>query len=142
MKRIIALISIVICVLSLIGCDQIKQKDNSSLNYKSLVPVANQSETISIVKSDTEGSYTISGTQLAQFLDETNWTAQKGITRKVQRDTELNSKVCIQINLEGIYLKMFDTDTALIYDEAIGKDKYYQMNDGDYEKVLNLITTD
>ena len=64
---------------------------------------------------------------------------QTGLSRKVQRKTEQNSKVSIQIKLDGVYLKIFDTDTANIYDETTGKDEYYQMSAGDYEKILDIV---
>lgn len=137
MKKSMALALAMICVLGLVGCGQQEQL----LNYKNLVSVAEQSETLSVVKSgDESNNYIIDGLQLAQFLDDANWTAQTGLSRKVQRETEQNSKVSIQIKLDGVYLKIFDTDTASIYDEVTGKDKYYQMSDGDYEKILDIVT--
>jgi len=118
------------------------KQDLSFLNYKNLASVAAQSDTLPASKSDVESSYTIDGPQLAQFLDTANWTAQTGITRNVQRDTEQNAKSSIQIKLDGIYLKLFDTDTANIYDETSGKDRYYRMSDGDYEEILTIISPD
>ena len=116
------------------------KQDLSFLNYKNLVSVAAQSDTLPASKSEVESSYIINGPQLAQFLDVANWTAQTGFTRNVQRDTDQNSKSSIQIKLDGIYLKIFDTDTANIYDETTGKDRYYQMSDGDYEKLLSMLS--
>ena len=111
------------------------------LNYENLASIAAQSDTLPVIKSsEEEKSYTINGLQLAQFLNTANWTAQNGFIRNVQRNTEQNSKSSIQIKLDGIYLKLFDTDTANIYDEANGKDRYYKMSDGDYEKVLTLLS--
>ena len=136
MKKLIALVLAFVCVLGLVGCGQQEQ----FLNYKNLVAVAEQSETLSVVKSEDESNnYIIDGLQLAQFLDDANWTAQTGLSRKVQRKTEQNSKVSIQIKLDGVYLKIFDTDTANIYDETTGKDEYYQMSAGDYEKILDIV---
>ena len=136
MKKLIALVLALVCVLGLVGCGQ----QEHFLNYKNLVAVAEQSETLSVVKSEDESNnYIIDGLQLAQFLDDANWTAQTGLSRKVQRKTEQNSKVSIQIKLDGVYLKIFDTDTANIYDETTGKDEYYQMSDGDYEKFLDIV---
>lgn len=140
MRKYIALVLALVCVLVLVSCDQKKQQDLSFLNYENLVSVASQSDTLSVSKSEEENDYIIGGTQLAQFLDTANWTAQTGFTRKVQRDTEENSKSSIQINFVGVYLKIFDTDTANIYDESIGKDRYYRMSDGDYEKILDMVT--
>ena len=136
MKKLIAFVLALVCVLGLVGCGQQEQL----LNYKNLVSVAEQSETLSVVMSeDASNNYIINGLQLAQFLDEANWTAQIGIIRNVQHDTEQNSKASIQIKLDGVYLKIFDTDTANIYDETTGKDEYYQMSDGDYEKILDIV---
>ena len=136
MKKLIAFVLALVCVLGLVGCGQQEQL----LNYKNLVSVAEQSETLSVVTSeDASNNYIINGLQLAQFLDEANWTAQIGIIRNVQHDTEQNSKASIQIKLDGVYLKIFDTDTANIYDETTGKDEYYQMSDGDYEKILDIV---
>ena len=136
MKKLIALVLVLVCVLGLVGCGQQEQL----LNYKNLVSVAEQSETLFVVKSeDASNNYIINGLQLAQFLDEAYWTAQIGIIRNVQHDTEQNSKASIQIKLDGVYLKIFDTDTANIYDETTGKDEYYQMSDGDYEKILDIV---
>ena len=136
MKKLIALVLALVCVLGLVGCGQQEQL----LNYKNLISVAEQSETLSVVKSeDASSNYIINGLQLAQFLGEANWTAQIGIIRNVQHDTEQNSKASIQIKLDGVYLKIFDTDTANIYDETTGKDEYYQMSDGDYEKILDIV---
>jgi len=118
------------------------KQDLSFLNYKNLVSVAAQSDTLPAYNSEVECSYIIDGSQLAQFLDTADWTAQTGCARSVQRDTEQNSKSSIQIKLDGIYLKIFDIDTANIYDEATGKDRYYQMSDGDYEKVFVLLSQD
>ena len=113
------------------------------INYKNLVYVAEQSETLSVVKSgDESNNYIIDRLQLAQFLDDANWTAQTGLSRKVQRNTEKNSKASFQITFDGVYLKVFDTDTANIYYEASGKDRYYQMSDGDYEKILAMLNSD
>lgn len=50
-----------------------------------------------------------------------------------------NSTESIQIALNGVYLKVFGTDTANIYDETTGKDRFYRMNTGDYVKVLALL---
>lgn len=137
MNKLIALVLAMVCVLCLAGCGQQEQL----LNYKNLVSIAEQSETLSVVKSgDESNNYIIDGLQLAQFLDDANWTAQTGLSRKIQRETEQKSKVSVQIQLDGVYLKIFDTDTANIYDEATGKDKYYQMSDGDYEKILDMVT--
>jgi len=142
MKKLIVLVLALICVLSLVGCGQ-KKQDLSFLNYENLVSIAAQSETLSVVKSEDESNnYIIDGLQLAQFLDDANWTAQTGLSRKVQRNTEKNSKASIQITFDGVYLKVFDTDTANIYDEANGKDRYYQMSDGDYEKLLAMLNLD
>ena len=126
--------------MGLVGCGQKNQQDLSFLNYENLVSVVAQSDTLPVSKSEEDSDYTIGGTQLAQFLDTAKWTAQTGFTRKVQRDTEENSKSSIQINIDGIYLKIFDTDTANIYDESIGKDRYYRMSGGDYEKILDMVT--
>ena len=142
MKKLIVLVLALVCVLSLVGCGQ-KKQDLSFLNYENLVSIAAQSETLSVVKSEDESNnYIIDGLQLAQFLDDANWTAQTGLSRKVQRNTEKNSKASIQITFDGVYLKVFDTDTANIYDEANGKDRYYQMSDGDYEKLLAMLNLD
>ena len=142
MKKLIVLVLALICVLSLVGCGQ-KKQDLSFLNYENLVSIAAQSETLSVVKSEDESNnYIIDGLQLAQFIDDANWTAQTGLSRKVQRNTEKNSKASIQITFDGVYLKVFDTDTANIYDEANGKDRYYQMSDGDYEKLLAMLNLD
>ena len=142
MKKLIVLVLALICVLSLVGCGQ-KKQDLSFLNYENLVSIAAQSETLSVVKSEDESNnYIIDGLQLAQFLDDANWTAQTGLSRKVQRNTEKNSKASIQITFDGVYLKVFDTETANIYDEANGKDRYYQMSDGDYEKLLAMLNLD
>ena len=137
MKKLIALVLALVCVLCLAGCGQREQL----LNYKNLVSIAEQSETLSVVKSgDESNNYIIAGLQLAQFLDDANWTAQMGIIRNVRHDTEQNSKASIQIKLDSVYLIIFDTDTANIYDETTGKDEYYQMSDGDYEKILDMVT--
>ena len=142
MKKMIVLVLALVCVLSLVGCGQ-KKQDLSFLNYENLVSIAAQSETLSVVKSEDESNnYIIDGLQLAQFIDDANWTAQTGLSRKVQRNTEKNSKASIQITFDGVYLKVFDTDTANIYDEANGKDRYYQMSDGDYEKLLAMLNLD
>lgn len=142
MKKSIALVLALVCVLSLVGCGQ-KKQDLSFLNYENLVSIAAQSETLSVVKSEDESNnYIIDGLQLAQFLDDANWTAQTGLSRKVQRNTEKNTKASIQITFDGVYLKVFDTDTANIYDEANGKDRYYQMSDGDYKKLLAMLNLD
>ena len=140
MKKLIALFLALVCVLGLVGCGQNKQQDLSLLNYENLVSIAAQSETLSVSKSDIEDSYSIEGLQLAQFLDVANWTAQTGYSRKVQRNTEQNSNASIQITFDGVYLKIFDTDTAIIYDETLGKERYYQMSDGDYNMILEMIT--
>ena len=142
MKKLIVLVLALVCVLSLVGCGQ-KKQDLSFLNYENLVSIAAQSETLSVVKSEDESNnYIIDGLQLAQFLDDANWTEQTGLSRKVQRNTEKNSKASIQITFDGVYLKVFDTDTANIYDQAKGKDRYYQMSDGDYEKLLAMLNLD
>ena len=138
----IILVVVLICVV-VAACFLVyhrNRQDLPSLNYKNLVSVAAQSDTLMVSKSEDGTSYIIDGSQLAQFLDTTNWTEQFGIIRNVQRDTEQNSKSSIQIKLDGIYLKLFDTDTANIYDETTGKDRYYKMSDGDYEKVLSLLS--
>lgn len=135
---IIVLICVVVATCFLVY--HRNRQDIPSLNYKNLVSVAAQSGTLMVTKSEDETSCIIDGSQLAQFLDTTNWTEQIGIIRNVQRDTEQNSKSSIQIKLDGVYLKLFDTDTANIYDETTGKDRYYKMSDGDYEKVLALLS--
>lgn len=136
----VVLICIVVAGYFLMNPDD--KQDLTFLNYENLVSVAAQSNTLSASQSEDDGSYIIDGPQLAQFLDKANWTAQKGFTRGIQRDTDKNSKASIQIKLDGIYLKIFDTDTANIYDETIGKDRYYRMSDGDYEKILAMLSPD
>ena len=139
-KIIVVVVLICVVVAACFLVYHRNRQDLPSLNYKNLVSVAAQSDTLMVSKSEDEKSYIIDGSHLAQFLDTTNWTEQIGIMRNVQRDTEQNSKSSIQIKLDGIYLKLFDTDTANIYDEATGKDRYYKMSDGDYEKVLDLLS--
>ena len=142
MKKLMALVLALVCVLGLVGCGE-KNQDLSFLNYENFVSIAAQSKTLSVVKSgDESNNYIIDGLQLAQFLDDANWTAQTGLGRKVQRNTEKNSEASIQITFGGVYLKVFDTDTANIYDETNGKDRYYQMSDGDYEKLLAMLNLD
>lgn len=140
MRKCIALISALICIFSLAGCTEQNQQNLSFLNYENLVPVAAENDTISVFKSDEEdAAYIIIGKQLAKFLDMAEWKEQNKFIPKVRHNTEHNSKVLIQIIIYNIYLKIFDSDTANIYDETIGKEIYYQMSDGDYEKPLGLL---
>ena len=101
----VVLICIVVAGYFLMNPDD--KQDLTFLNYENLVSVAAQSNTLSASQSEDDGSYIIDGPQLAQFLDKANWTAQKGFTRGIQRDTDKNSKASIQIKLDGIYLKIF-----------------------------------
>ena len=142
--RGIVLTAVIACVV-LAGClltNPETKQDLSFLNYENLVSVAAQFDTHFASKSDDQNRYTIDGPQLAKFLDLADWTAQTGITRSVQRDTEQNSRASIQITLDGTYLKVFDTDTANIYDGTTGKDRYYRMGEGDYEKILTMLSLD
>ena len=135
------LVVILICVVAA-ACFLVyhrNRQDIPSLNYKNLVSVTAQFDTLVVFKSEDEKSYIIDGTQLSQFLDTAEWSEQIGFIRNVQRDTDRNSKSSIHLEIDGIYLKLFDTDTANIYDEATGKDRYYKMSDGDYEKILALL---
>ena len=134
---IVVLICVVVAVCFLVY--QRNRQDIPSLNYKNLVSIAAQFDTLMVSKSEDEKSYIIDGTQLSQFLDTAEWSEQIGFIRNIQRDTDRNSKSSIQLEIDGIYLKLFDTDTANIYDETIGKDRYYQMSDGDYEKIFALL---
>jgi len=134
-----AVVACIVLAVSLMTNPETKQ-DLSFLNYENLVSVAAQSETHAVSKSDDLRRYAIDGPQLAKFLDIANWTAQTGFNRSIQRDTEKNSTASIQILLNGIYLKVFDTDTANIYDETTGKDRYYRMSDGDYDKILAMLS--
>jgi len=138
---IVAVIACIILAVCLLTNPEAKQ-DLSFLNYENLVSVAAQSDTHPAAKSDDQSRYIIDGPQLAQFLDKASWTAQTGITRSVQRYTDKNSKSSFQITLNGTYLKVFDTDTANIYDPTTGKDRYYRMADGDYEKLLAMLSLD
>lgn len=138
---LVAVIACVVLAVCLLTNPETKQ-DLSFLNYENLVSVAAQSDTHSASKSEDPSRYIIDGPQLAKFLDVANWTAQTGITRSVQRDTERNSKSSIQITLNGMYLKAFDIDTANIYDMTTGKDRYYRMSDGDYEKLSAMLSRD
>ena len=135
---VIACAVVAVCFLT----DPETKQDLSFLNYENLVSVAAQSDTHPAAKSDDQSRYIIDGPQLAQFLDKASWTAQTGITRSVQRNTDKNSKSSIQITLNGTYLKVFDTNTANIYDPTTGKDRYYRMTDGDYEKLLAMLSLD
>lgn len=141
MRKFMILSLALICVLGIVGCDIQNKQDSSLLNYKNLVSIAAQSDNISVLKSEDENKYIIVGAQLAQFLDDADWTAQTGITRNVQKETERNSRSSVQIKIDDIYLKIFDTETANIYDENAGKDRYYRMGDGDYETLLDMITS-
>jgi len=138
---IVAVIACIILAVCLLTNPEAKQ-DLSFLNYENLVSVAAQSDTHPAAKSDDQSRYIIDGPQLAQFLDKASWTAQTGITRSVQRNTDKNSRSSIHITLNGTYLKVFDTDTANIYDPTTGKDRYYRMTDGDYEKLLAMLSLD
>ena len=139
MRKYIALI-LLIYIFSLAGCTGQNQQDLSFLNYENLVTVAAEYDTLSVFKSDEEKiEYTIKGEQLAKFLDTADWKAQNKFIPKVRHNTEHNSKASVQIIIDNIYLKIFDTDTANIYDEAVGKEVYYQMNGGDYERFIDMI---
>ena len=61
-------------------------------------------------------------------------------TRNVRRYTEQNSRFSLQINLDSVYLKIFDTDTAIIHDGITGTARYYKMSEGDYEKLLAMVS--
>lgn len=140
MRKYIALIFLLIGIFVLAGCTEQNQQDLSFLNYENLAAVTEEYDTLSVFKSDEEKTeYTIKGEQLAKFLDTADWKAQNKFIPKVRHNTEHNSKASVQIIIDNIYLKMFDTDTANIYDETIGKEIYYQMSDGDYEKLLGLL---
>jgi len=138
---LVAVIACIVLAVCLLTNPETKQ-DLSFLNYENLVSVAAQSDTHPAAKSDDQSRYIIDGPQLAQFLDKASWTAQTGITRSVQRNTDKNSRSSIHITLNGTYLKVFDTDTANIYDPTTGKDRYYRMTDGDYEKLLAMLSLD
>ena len=139
MRKYIALI-LLIYIFSLAGCTEQNQQDLSFLNYENLVTVTAEYDTLSVFKSDEEKiEYTIKGEQLAKFLDTADWKAQNKFIPKVRHNTEHNSKASVQIIIDNIYLKIFDTDTANIYDEAVGKEVYYQMNGGDYERFIDMI---
>jgi len=141
MRKYIQLLFVLICMFGLAGCDRREQQEISVLNYENLVSTAARSDMLSVFKSDDENEYIINGLQLAQFLDTADWTAQTGFTRDVQRETERNSISSVQIKIDDVYLKIFDTDTANIYDENLGKDLYYRMGDRDYEVVLDMVTS-
>jgi len=115
------------------------KQDLSFLNYENLAAVAAQTDTLTAHRSGDAVTYGIDGVRLARFLDTAEWQAQTGFGRKIQRDTEENSTASLQIQLKGVYLKLFDTDTANIYDETTGKDRFYRMSAGDYAKVLALL---
>jgi len=139
MRKYVALILALVCIFSMAGCTEQNQQDLSFLNYENLVSVTAGYDMLSVFKSDEENiEYTIKGEQLAKFLDTAEWKAQNKFIPKVRHDTEHNSKAFVQIIIDNIYLKIFDTDTANIYDETIGKEIYYRMSDGDYEKLLAL----
>lgn len=138
---LVAVIACIVLAVCLLTNPETKQ-DLSFLNYENLVSVAAQSDTHPASKSDDQSRYIIDGPQLAKLLDTSKWIAQTGITRNIQRDTDKNSKSSIQITLNGTYLKVFDTDTANIYDPITGKDRYYRMADGDYEKLLAMLSLD
>lgn len=138
---LVAVIACIVLAVCLLTNPETKQ-DLSFLNYENLVSVAAQSDTHPASKSDDQSRYIIDGPQLAKLLDTSKWIAQTGITRRIQRDTDQNSKSSIQITLDGTYLKVFDTDTANIYDPTTGKDRYYRMADGDYEKLLAMLSLD
>jgi len=140
MRKYIALISVLICILSLAGCTELNQQDLSFLNYENLAAVTEEYDTLSVFKSDEEKTeYTIKGEQLAKFLDTADWKAQNKFIPKVRHNTEHNSKAFVQIIIDNIYLKIFDTDTANVYDESVGKEIYYQMSDGDYGRFIDMI---
>ena len=120
---LVAVIACIVLAVCLLTNPETKQ-DLSFLNYENLVSVAAQSDTHPASKSDDQSRYIIDGPQLAKLLDTSKWIAQTGITRNIQRDTDKNSKSSIQITLNGTYLKVFDTDTANIYDPTTGKDRY------------------
>ena len=145
MKKVLP--SIILCValifvVAVLFAINPKNKNNLPfLNYENLASIAAQSDTLPAIKSsEEEKSYTINGLQLAQFLNTANWTAQNGFIRNVQRNTEQNSKSSIQIEIDGTYLIIFDTDTANVYDTNTGKERYYRMSDGDYEMILDMVT--
>ncbi|MBE6988586.1 MAG: hypothetical protein E7432_07445 [Ruminococcaceae bacterium] len=140
MRKYIALISVLICIFSLAGCTELNQQDLSFLNYENLAAVTEEYDTLSVFKSDEEKTeYTIKGEQLAKFLDTADWKAQNKFIPKVRHNTEHNSKAFVQIIIDNIYLKIFDTDTANVYDESVGKEIYYQMSDGDYGRFIDMI---
>ena len=132
----VAMICIVAAYMFL---DPENSQDLSFLNYENLVAAAAQTDGPTAHRSGDAVTYSIDGARLAQFLDTADWKPQTGLTRKVQRDTEENSTESIQIALNGVYLKLFDTDTANIYDETTGKDRFYRMSAGDYAEVLALL---
>lgn len=135
----VALTCVVVAVLFLINPED--KHHLTFLNYENLASITAQFDTLPAIKSSEEEiEYTINGLQLAQFLTTANWTAQNRFIRNVQRNTEQNSKSSIQIEINGMYLIIFDTDTANVYDTNTGKERYYRMSDGDYKIILDMVT--
>lgn len=138
-KIILGICLICIAVLAYFMTLPENKQDHTFLNYENLVSVASQAEKLPAIRSNVSSSCIIEGSKLAQFLDTADWEEQTGFSRDVQKDTEQNSRSSVQINLGSIYLKIFDTDTASIYDETAGMDRYYRMSDGDYAKLLTML---
>lgn len=129
---IIACIVVAVCFLT----NPENDRDFPLLNYENLVSLAADSDTLPVhIGSDSNKYDTIvNGDKLAAFLDKASWTAQRGIFRTVQRDAE-KSTTSIQIKFASdLYLRIFDTDTAVIY--AQGRTVYYRTQAGDYDTVL------
>lgn len=105
------------------------------LNYKNLVSLAKQSNTLPVSLSGAAGDSdgVISGEALAAFLDEAAWTEQRW-GRSVQRDAN-KSTASIEVLMNGtVWLRLFNTDTARIYTD--GKERYYRMPEGDYAEAF------
>lgn len=131
---LISCIAVAACFLT----DPADNEDPSLLNYKNLVSLAKQSQTWPVIQSGDSGVLdgAISGEALASYLDDGSWTPQRWgrpVQRKAAKSTE---SIEVQMNAT-VWLRLFNTDTARIYTD--GKERYYQMLEGDYLKALRLV---
>lgn len=139
---VVAVVTCIVVAVCFLTDPKDDEQDLSFLNYENLVTLAAQSDTLPTHLSNKSGGtyeYSIKGSELAQFLDAAQWTRQSGMLRSVQRDAE-KSKESIQIDIDdGLYLRVFDSDTAYVYDGTADDGKYYRMQNDDYNAILTLV---
>lgn len=113
-----------------------EETDLSLLNYKNLSTIAYQMENLFVSAAPGKSApFYISARAAAEYLDEVNWTI-----KKMDSPLELSPDIRIEWSEEH-ELRFYESEPLLAMVNLNEQWRYYNIGEGDYEKMLALLDT-